>query len=251
MTLDGESERRTRRFRVGHLPIDDCEMEEVITRLNSHSASSQRACLVVSPNLTNVAIFKSDIRVQDAYQRADFILADGWPLQLAALANKQSKPPLVPGSELLPAWLRQLTKPTNFLIVGGKNGLAISQALMGSSNFVSSVKFDDGQWQANSEDFARLGGLIDESQPDILLLLLGSPKQEVLAMSAIANGFCGVILCIGAAGDFMADMPKRAPKVIQRAKLEWLYRVGQEPARLGPRYLKALVPFVKTVRKQS
>jgi len=68
-------------------------------------------------------------------------------------------------------------------------------------------------------------------------------------MSAIADGFCGVILCIGAAGDFMADMPKRAPKVIRRAKLEWLYRVGQEPARLGPRYLKAVVPFVKTVRK--
>jgi len=226
-------------------------MKEVITHLNSHSAASQRACLVVSPNLTNVAIFKSDIRVQDAYQRADFVLADGWPLQLAALTNRQPKPPLVPGSELLPAWLKQLTKPTNFLIVGGKNGLAISQALMGASDFVSSVKFDDSQWQANLEDFARLGGLIDESQPDVLLLLLGSPKQEVLALRAIADGFCGVILCIGAAGDFMAGMPKRAPKVVQQAKLEWLYRVGQEPARLGPRYLKAVVPFVKTIRKQS
>jgi exopolysaccharide biosynthesis WecB/TagA/CpsF family protein len=167
------------------------------------------------------------------------------------MINRQPTPPLVPGSELLPHWLANLDKPARFLIIGGKNGLAISQALLKTNPMVTNASFDDGTWEVTPADSERLKNLVTQARPDVLLLLLGSPKQELLALSAIDDGFTGVILCIGAAGDFLAGIPSRAPKLVRKAKLEWVYRVVKEPARLGPRYFSSVVPFVKAVRKQS
>jgi N-acetylglucosaminyldiphosphoundecaprenol N-acetyl-beta-D-mannosaminyltransferase len=251
VSFDGQSDLRSRRLKIGNLTVDNADMPTVIARLKAHLSSSARALLVVSPNLTNVAILEKNSSVQAAYQRADLILADGWPIQLAAIINRQPTPPLVPGSELLPRWLVKLDKPTRFLIIGGKNGLAISQALLKTNPMVTNASFDDGTWGVTPADIKRLKDLITNTRPDVLLLLLGSPKQEMLALSAIDGGFTGVILCIGAAGDFLAGIPRRAPELVRKAKLEWVYRVVKEPTRLGPRYFSSLVPFIRAVRKQS
>jgi N-acetylglucosaminyldiphosphoundecaprenol N-acetyl-beta-D-mannosaminyltransferase len=196
-----------------------------------------------------VAIFHEDPRVQEAYRRADLILADGWPIGLAAKWQQNRRLSIVPGSVLLPTWVQKLEKPARFLVVGGKNGLATVQALHSLSDLVEDVGFDDSTWLLGAEDPKKLTGLLESFQPDVLLLLLGSPKQEVLAMAAIEAGFKGLILCLGATGDFLAQIPKRAPELVQRAGLEWLYRITQEPTRLGPRYLKSLKPFLKAIKK--
>lgn len=236
---------------LGDLPIDDIQIDSVIESCNSHSSVSDKALLIVTPNLANVAIYEHDQRVREAYSQADLILADGWPLQLAAKKVLKRPLSLVPGSELLPNWLRNLNRPTTFLLLGGKNGLATSQAMYALSPFVKKVFFDDTLWGTGETDFERLQTLLSRFTPDALLLLLGSPKQEVLALAAIRHNFRGIIFCGGASGDFLAGLPKRAPKHLQRLRLEWLYRIGREPARLAPRYVKSVVPFIRTIRRQS
>jgi exopolysaccharide biosynthesis WecB/TagA/CpsF family protein len=68
-------------------------------------------------------------------------------------------------------------------------------------------------------------------------IALGSPLQELLAY-AIARqpGSAGIGLCIGAALEYCAGSP-RAPRWMQRAGLEWLYRLARDPGRLSQRYL--------------
>ena len=240
---------RTYRVNVGSLPVDDIDMGQVIDALNMHLRQKDSTFLLVTPNLTNVAIFHEDTRVQEAYRAASMILADGWPISLAAKWRTRKSLAVVPGSLLLPTWVAQLSQPTRFLVIGGKNGLAISQALYNLNDSIEDVVYDDSLWQADSGSETRLLELMTAVDPDVLLLLLGSPKQEVLAMAAVRAGFKGVILCVGAAGDFMARMPKRAPDPFQKLGLEWLYRITQDPTRLGPRYLKSLRPFLSAVRK--
>lgn len=237
------------RVRIGTFEVDDLTLDETITELNAHLMKPEGSFLVVTPNLTNVAVFHSDVRVRRAYQQANLVLADGWPIKLAARWRNRQSVSLVPGSALLPLWVGQLRQPTRFLVIGGKNGLAISQALYQLSSYVEVAKFEDSQWLDDTASAKRLIHEISKTSPDVVLLLLGSPKQEVLALNAIESGFCGVILCLGAAGDFIAHMPKRAPQGVQRAGLEWLYRITQEPARLGPRYLKAVRPFWQAIKK--
>lgn len=62
-----------------------------------------------------------------------------------------------------------------------------------------------------------------------------------------------VMLGIGASLDFLAGTVKRAPAVMRKTGLEWLYRLSQEPGRLWRRYLindpKFVVIFLRTLKK--
>jgi len=73
---------------------------------------------------------------------------------------------------------------------------------------------------------------------DILLLCVGCPAQEQIAMLLAELG-CrnGTALCVGAAVDFLSGVRVRAPRWVQQLALEWAYRLLQEPTRLWRRYL--------------
>lgn len=78
---------------------------------------------------------------------------------------------------------------------------------------------------------------IRTSHADLLWVGLGMPKQE-LWMGTIRNELPGVaVLGVGAAFDFLAGTKKQAPAWMQKAGLEWLFRLAQEPRRLWRRYV--------------
>jgi UDP-N-acetyl-D-mannosaminuronic acid transferase (WecB/TagA/CpsF family) len=70
------------------------------------------------------------------------------------------------------------------------------------------------------------------------LLAVGSPQQEILAERLQVRDVArGLALCVGASIDFVTGTQRRAPQWMQRAGVEWLFRLGQNPARLARRYL--------------
>ncbi|MGN0957315.1 MAG: WecB/TagA/CpsF family glycosyltransferase [Selenomonas bovis] len=90
---------------------------------------------------------------------------------------------------------------------------------------------------------------IKAAHPDILLAALGVPKQEKWLAKHL--GELGVPVAIGVGGTFdvMAGVMKRAPRWMQRAKLEWLFRGMMQPQRAGR--LLALPRFVLKVHAQK
>ena len=94
------------------------------------------------------------------------------------------------------------------------------------------------------------GGRIHAMDTQLLWLGLGTPKQDLVAVSLRAIGAAPVILCVGAAFDFLAGTKERAPEWMQRAGLEWLHRLGSEPGRLGRRYLIGNPRFVWGVARE-
>ena len=79
---------------------------------------------------------------------------------------------------------------------------------------------------------------VNEVNADVIVLAMGMPKQEGVAMALAENLHkpC-VILNGGAILDFMAKRFPRAPEFIQSLRLEWLFRLVQEPRRLWRRYI--------------
>jgi exopolysaccharide biosynthesis WecB/TagA/CpsF family protein len=70
------------------------------------------------------------------------------------------------------------------------------------------------------------------------LLAVGCPQQEILAKALQSRGRArGLALCIGASINFLTGGERRAPKWIQHAGFEWLYRLLNDPTRLAKRYL--------------
>lgn len=85
--------------------------------------------------------------------------------------------------------------------------------------------------------------MINDSNADFIWVGLGAPKQEIW-MYNHKNKLNGVMLGVGAAFDFHAGMVKRAPLFMQKAGLEWLYRLTQDPKRLFKRYLITNTKFI-------
>ena len=84
---------------------------------------------------------------------------------------------------------------------------------------------------------------IDSSGARILFVGLSTPKQERW-MAAHRGRLRTVMLGVGAAFDFLAGTKPQAPRWMQRAGLEWMFRLLTEPRRLGPRYFRHNPRFV-------
>ena len=79
---------------------------------------------------------------------------------------------------------------------------------------------------------------LNRLSPDFIWVGLGTPRQQAWISRHKALLKRGVILSVGFAFDANAGLKADAPAWMQRRGLTWAYRMGTEPRRLGPRYLK-------------
>jgi N-acetylglucosaminyldiphosphoundecaprenol N-acetyl-beta-D-mannosaminyltransferase len=77
---------------------------------------------------------------------------------------------------------------------------------------------------------------LDESKPDVLLVAFGHPKQDLWIGAHRDRLPVSVAVGVGCTFDLIAGRRQRAPRWMQRAGLEWLFRVANEPTRLARRY---------------
>ena len=84
---------------------------------------------------------------------------------------------------------------------------------------------------------------INASGACILFVGIGCPKQEKWMAKHKDNLLC-VMIGVGAAFDFFSGQKKHAPRWMQRAGLEWFFRLSSDPRRLWKRYLKHNPRFV-------
>lgn len=76
-----------------------------------------------------------------------------------------------------------------------------------------------------------LTNLVSASNPQLIMLALGSPKQEFWAEALRTKNIDAFCVGCGGAFDIMAGRLKRAPEFMINNNMEWLYRVIQEPFR--------------------
>lgn len=85
--------------------------------------------------------------------------------------------------------------------------------------------------------------------PEVVIIAMGVPKQEIFAykLSALIN--VKLILCVGGFLEFYFRTKKRAPKFFRRIGIEWFYRMIRDPTRLWKRYLIGIPVFLFNVFK--
>ena len=93
-------------------------------------------------------------------------------------------------------------------------------------------------------------GAIAEKEPDISLIALGAPMQELLIRRHMASFKKGVLIGVGGSFDVLSGMKKRAPQFFVKCNLEWLYRIVTEPKRLK-RFWNNNIKFLFVLRKES
>lgn len=85
-------------------------------------------------------------------------------------------------------------------------------------------------------------------EPDIVLVALGIPLQEMLIYKHLNRFKKGIFVGVGGSFDVMSGMKKRAPKIFIKLNLEWLYRIMKEPKRLK-RFYDSNIKFLFRIKK--
>lgn len=202
-------------------------------------AADDRFSYVVTPNVDHVVRLhrqRDDALLWRAYEHAALSLCDSRVLKyLARRSGRQLD--LVTGSDLTPRLLDTLEGPGCVAVVGGTRSLIDDlQALYPEIDWLHHDAprgvLESPRAQHDIVEF------IEGCPARLIFFAIGAPQSELVCSQIQARGKArGVALCCGASLEFITGAKARAPLWMQRAGLEWLFRLGSEPGRLWRRYL--------------
>jgi N-acetylglucosaminyldiphosphoundecaprenol N-acetyl-beta-D-mannosaminyltransferase len=214
---------------------------------------------VVTPNVDHTVMFQSRADLRQAYADASLVLADGSPVVLASRLLRRPLPERVAGSDLVPAIFEQANsnggeQPLRVFLLGAGPGVASRAARTiekrwSNIQVVGTYSPPLGFENDDSEN-ENILALMSEAQPQLLLVGLGAPKQELWVQRHAARLHVNAALCVGATIDFLAGEKSRSPVWMRRLGLEWLHRLSTEPARLAKRYLRDAWIFPQLVWRE-
>lgn len=229
------------RFVLGGIPIDRVTSAEALDRIAS-LVEAGRGGAVFTPNVDHVVLASKVPELARAYAAVDLSLADGTPVVWASQLLGAAVPEKVSGSDLLlPLVERAAARGWRTYLLGGAPGVADEAAARLQARFPTLVVAGsdaprltlDGEGDESAAALERLAA----ARPQLVLVALGAPKQELWIHRQRAALAPAVAVGVGAALDFAAGRVRRAPRWISRAGLEWLWRLAREPRRLWRRYL--------------
>jgi exopolysaccharide biosynthesis WecB/TagA/CpsF family protein len=170
---------------------------------------------------------------------SDFtVFADGVGVDIAArVLHGRSFAANLNGTDFVPALLLAEARPLRIALFGARPGVADKAAAVvadvAPQHQISAVMHG---YADNMETDAFLGEL--RANPvDILLVAMGNPHQEQWIARNITGDHATLAFGVGALFDFLAGEVPRAPLWMRQIRLEWLYRLAQEPSRLFARYV--------------
>ncbi|MCA1824850.1 MAG: WecB/TagA/CpsF family glycosyltransferase [Mycobacteriales bacterium] len=238
---------------VGHAWIDVISYVDAVDRIVDLARTHDgRRHVVVTPNIHHIVELEHNPRFRSAYANAALVVPDGAPVARAVGLLAGRRQPRIAGSDLVDDVCHAAAAAGLTVgLLGGQPGAGEAAARRlreGDARLrVTLVEPAPHGFENDARERQRIIDDVRRSDPDILLVGLGAPKQEIFADEHAAELGGGVAVCVGAAIDFTGGAATRAPRLWRRLGLEWLWRTAQEPRRLAPRYAVAAPRFVRIV----
>lgn len=232
--------------------IDDLSEAEVLDIIKNNLASGRRT-FIVTPNPEMLVLGERDAEFKNILNGADIKIPDGAGLKFGGWILGQKLKNRATGTDLMERICGLAAeRGLGAYFLGAGDGVAEAAAKNLNTKFVQLkiVGVDSGgrmqSW--DNEDVLRK---INAAAPDILFAALGHGKQEKWIAENLSK-MPGVKLAMGVGGafDFFAGRVRRAPNMLRRAGLEWLWRLILEPWRWR-RIMTAVVVFPLMCWKQS
>jgi len=177
------------------------------------------------------------------FNAADLVVADGIGVS-APLAWKGHQSKRIPGIEVFEALMveKDLGKNGVYLI-GAKYEIVTKVAKNLQDKGIKVCGFRDGFFSLKEEVISDLASDIKKQNPSIVAVAMGAPRQDIIIELLKAQGISCIVIGVGGAFDVLSGEIKRAPQIVCKIKLEWLYRLLGDLRRL-PRYKKIFQYFI-------
>jgi N-acetylglucosaminyldiphosphoundecaprenol N-acetyl-beta-D-mannosaminyltransferase len=216
---------------VLNVKIDAITMVEALIKIEKF-ITERRPRLIATANAEMVMLAQEDNGLAGILDKADLVLPDGAGVVWAARYTGQQMPERVAGYDLVQRLLAEAAiKGYRIYFFGGAPNIADQAKLTAENNYpgVNIVGIRNGYFTETDEP--EIIADICDSQPDILLVALGIPKQEKWLAAHIQQLKVPVAIGVGGTFDVMAGVVQRAPLWMQRTSLEWLFRLLRQPTR--------------------
>lgn len=211
---------------------------------------------VATPNVDILRVAAKEPALHRLLASAPLVVADGMPLIWATRLRGDPLPGVVTGSSMIFSVTEAAARHNlSIYLLGGEPGVAaqageaLRQRYPGLT--VAGVDSPDVARDPAPATIDAVRARLAEAAPDIVYVGLGFPKQERIitgVATAVPNAW---FIGCGAAIAFAAGSVARAPRWMQRAGLEWTFRLISEPRRLFTRYVVHDMPFAATMLTAS
>lgn len=220
------------RIRILDRPVNVLSMDQSVAAVR-RAWEKEDVCQVVTANAEMLYTSLQDRELARILEEAALVTADGAGVLLAARISGASLPERVAGFDLMLACLQEAARtgvPVFFL---GSSAAVLEQALLRLQESYPGLNiagshhgyFSDGEGEA-------IVAQILAKRPRLLFVALGAPRQEKWIYRHKDMLPPCVAVGVGGSLDVLAGKARRAPRWMQRAGLEWFYRLLHQPSRL-------------------
>jgi N-acetylglucosaminyldiphosphoundecaprenol N-acetyl-beta-D-mannosaminyltransferase len=237
--------------------IDPLRMDEAVGQILTWARNGGQRCrFVLTPDVDHVVMLQHHQGLQAAYHDAGLVLVDGAPVLWSARLLNRPVPERVTGSDLVPALFDAVPDecPLRVYLLGAGPGVAERAAANIERQWpgvrIGGTYSPPPGFERDASENAVILARIAEAKPDVLVVGLGTPNQELWVHQHRVKIAAKVALCVGATIDHLAGEKSRAPRWLQRIGLEWFYRALSEPQRLAASYAKGAWIFPRLLARE-
>jgi len=235
--------------------VSSISKDELNNLVTNCIKDKQKMQICITPVNSVLAALKEP-QVLQVYNNAEVVLCDSVPLKWASSFLNTPIQERITGLDFLPDVV-ELCAKNNFSIflLGASPGVGekLKQAILYKypNCNVAGIYVPPFMKVFSGEENQKMIDAVNAAAPDVLLVSLTAPKQDIWIAENRFLVNASVQIGIGGAFEVMAGLAKRAPKWMQVAGLEWFYRFIQEPKRLFRRYFIEAPVFIPLVIKQK
>jgi N-acetylglucosaminyldiphosphoundecaprenol N-acetyl-beta-D-mannosaminyltransferase len=236
------------------IPLAVSDYARVLDWMDATIAAGARAYLTAAAvNLVMCA--QEDPEARAATLAATLVVPDGQPLVWALRALGHRTATRVYGPDLMAlACERAATSGTPMFLYGGRTPEALRLLRGRLCERFPGLRIAGGYWppfrELSAEEEQAVVAELNGSGAAVVWVGTGQPKQEKWMLRMRPQLTAPLLVGVGAAFDFHAGLVAQAPAWMQRAGLEWSYRLAREPGRLWPRYARYNPRFLAGFARQ-
>ncbi|MDN5293044.1 MAG: N-acetylglucosaminyldiphosphoundecaprenol N-acetyl-beta-D-mannosaminyltransferase [Eubacteriales bacterium] len=218
-----------------NLPVANVDMKEAVAAVEKILQVQTYAAapfLIFAANPEKITRASTDKELLSILQQSDLLIPDGIGLVWASRLLRQPLRERVTGFDLMQKLIHlAASRDFRIFLLGSKPEVVEKAAAKLSSQYPSLkiAGYHHGYFDSGEEE--KVIGLINRSQPDILFVGMGSPRQEKWLFHHRHRLQVKVAMGVGGSLDVISGRLRRAPLLFRRLGLEWFYRGLREPKR--------------------
>ncbi|MHA8090257.1 WecB/TagA/CpsF family glycosyltransferase [Aquirufa antheringensis] len=236
-------------------PVSSLRMDELFRDWETVIKEGKKVQVCITP-VNSILAARATARVQEIYQHADYVLCDGVPVKWASNFLGDPIKERITGLDVLPRIFPfAASKNFSIFLLGASPGVAetLKTVMEAKHPGVKVVGTFVPPFRAvfSDEENEEMIKAINAVKPDILLVSLTAPKQDIWIAENLAKLDTHLAIGIGGAFEVAAGMIQRAPLWMQKSGLEWFFRFLQEPKRMFRRYFVEAPVFIPLIIQQK